>query len=264
MVAAVSMVKDEQDIVEATIRRMARHVDFLIVADNGSTDGTRETLDRLALELPLEVVEDPEPGYFQSEKMTRLAMRAADRDAEWVIPFDADEVWLPRTGGSIASLLRCLPANVLMAEAVLFDHVATGIDPPETDPLKRMGWRRAEAAPLRKVAVRPVAGLTIHQGNHGGTFAGVRHPPAVTTALEVRHYPYRSVGQMISKARNGAAAYAATDLPDHVGAHWRGYGRLSDEEIGDVFRRYFWRADPAQNLRLDGERQSPLVFDPAR
>jgi glycosyltransferase involved in cell wall biosynthesis len=264
VVAAVSMVKDENDIVESTVRRMARHVDFLIVADNGSTDGTREILDRLALELPLEVVEDPEPGYFQSEKMTRLAIRAAGRGAEWVVPFDADEVWLPRTGGSIASLLRGLPANVLMAEAVLFDHVATGIDPPETDPLNRMGWRRAEAAPLRKVAVRPVAGLTIHQGNHGATFAGVRHPPAVTTALEVRHYPYRSVEQMISKARNGAAAYAATDLPDHVGAHWRGYGRLSDEELGDVFRRYFWRADPAQNLRLDGERQPPLVFDPAR
>lgn len=263
MVAAVSMVKDERDIVEATIRRMARHVDFLIVADNGSTDGTRETLDRLSGELPITVIQDDEPGYFQSEKMTALAMRAGEQGAEWVVPFDADEAWLPRTGGSIARVLCSLPAVVLVAEAVLFDHVATAFDPDEADPFKRIGWRRAQPAPLRKVAVRPVAGLTIRQGNHSATFEGVRHPPAVTTALEVRHFPYRSVDQMISKARNGAAAYAATDLPEHVGAHWRGYGRLTDEQIGDVFRRYFWRADPAQPLRVDGERQPALVFDPA-
>jgi hypothetical protein len=75
----------------------------------------------------------------------------------------------------------------------------------------------------------------------------------VTGELEVRHYPYRSPEQMIRKARNGAAAYAATDLPETVGQHWRDYGRLTDEQIGEVFRRYFWSADP----EADG-----LVHDP--
>ena len=30
--------------------------------------------------------------------------------------------------------------------------------------------------------------------------------------------------QFVSKVRNGAAAYAATDLPPEAGAHWRQYG----------------------------------------
>ena len=259
-VAAVAMVKDERDIVEFTLRRMARQVDFQIVADNGSADGTLELLHDLARELPLTVLDEPRVGYYQSERMTALAMLTAEQGATWIVPFDADEVWLPRSCGRIADILEGLPANVLTAEALLFDHVATARDRDNPDPMKRMGWRRATLAPLRKVACRPIAGLTIHQGNHGATFAGVRHPPAVTTALEVRHYPYRSVAQVVSKVRNGAAAYAATDLPEDVGGHWRAYGRIlaeqGEEGLAEQFRTWFWSADP--------ESDSSLVYDPCR
>jgi hypothetical protein len=254
-VFAVTMVRDEADIVEATVRQMAGQVDRVIVADNLSVDGTREILERLAGELPIEVVEDGEPGYLQSEKMTNLANRAAAAGADWVVPFDADEVHRPRTGRRLADTLAGLPNEVLISEAQLFDHVATAQDSAEGSPLERMGWRRAECVPLRKVAVRAREGLTIHQGNHSATFDGVPHPPTVTTAVEIRHFPYRSAEQMIRKARNGAAAYAATDLPEEIGAHWRQYGRLTEEQIGEVFRRYFWSADP----QADG-----LLHDPLR
>jgi len=103
------------------------------------------------------------------------------------------------------------------------------------------------------VAVRAREGLTIHQGNHGASFEGVDHPLTVTGQLEVRHYPYRSPEQMIRKARNGAAAYAAADLDPSVGAHWRQYGTLSDAQLTEVFYEYFWSASP----EADG-----LVFDP--
>jgi glycosyltransferase involved in cell wall biosynthesis len=261
-VVAISMVKDEADIVAATVGRMVRQVDHVIVADNGSTDGTREILDSLGCE----VIDDPEVGYYQSAKMTALAMRAVEQGARWVVPFDADEVWLPRDGGRIADTLAGLPDNVLVCEAPLFDHVATGVDPTISNPVRRIRWRRAAAAPLRKVAVRPVEGVTIHQGNHGASFEGIPHPAAVTTALEVRHYPYRSAEQFVKKVRNGAAAYAATDLPADVGDHWRSYGRIlaehGEEALGDVFRKWFWRATPDQPVRIDGERQAALVFDP--
>ena len=45
------------------------------------------------------------------------------------------------------------------------------------------------------------------------------------------------------------------DLQEDVGKHWRDYGRLSDEQIGDVFRTYFWAGAP----RADRS----LMFDPA-
>jgi glycosyltransferase involved in cell wall biosynthesis len=268
MVIAVSMVKDEADVIETTIRRMAAHVDGMIVADNASTDGTREILDELARDLPLTVVDDRERGYYQSEKITRLARDARIHGASWVIPFDADEIWLPRDRFRIGDLLDSLPEHVLMAEALLFDHVATSLDDQaEPDPVKRIGWRRAAPTPLRKVACRTSRGLTIHQGNHSAAYAGVRHPAVITTALEIRHFPYRSVEQLVRKVRNGAAAYAASDLPESVGAHWRAYGRilteLGESGIAELFHKWYWRESPEQPLLIEGEQQSPLVFDPA-
>lgn len=249
-VIAVSMVKDEADIVRETVGRMASQVDHVIVADNGSTDGTREILE----ELGVEVVDDPDPAYYQSQKMTHLAGLAREQGARWVVPFDADEIHLPfQYGASIAEVLSGLPDHILMSEAPLLDHVATAQDEPDEPPVQRMRWRRTEQAPLRKIAVRAGERLTIHQGNHSATFEGIQHPAVVTDVLQVRHFPYRSPEQMIRKARNGAAAYAATNLPFNVGQHWREYGARSDEEIEAIFREWFWSADP----NADG-----LVYDP--
>lgn len=231
MIAAVSMVRDEADIVERTVGWMASQVDHVIVANNGSRDGTRGILSTLGVE----VLDDPEVGYYQSEKMSHLAQIALEQGAEWVVPFDADEFWV--ANGRIGDVLSGLPAEALVCEAAVLDHVANGSGPLSP-------WRRAEQLPLRKVAARARPGLQIHQGNHGATFPGVRYPLTVTGLLEVRHFPYRSPEQMIRKARNGAEAYAATDLPESVGKHWRDYGRLTDEQIAEVFFTYFHSADP--------------------
>jgi len=241
---AVSMMKDERDIVRTTIARMMGQVDRVLVADNGSTDGTRQILERFDIDL----IDDPEPGYYQSQKMTHLARVAMERGAEWIVPFDADEIWITADRERrIADVLAELPPEAMVADASVLDHVAVlGSD-------RLSEWRRSEILPLRKVACRAAEGLTIEQGNHGARYEGVSHPLRVSGLLEVRHFPYRSPAQMIRKARNGAAAYAATDLPEHVGAHWRGYGRLTDEQITEVFHQYFATADP----KGDG-----LVHDP--
>jgi hypothetical protein len=39
------------------------------------------------------------------------------------------------------------------------------------------------------------------------------------------------------------------------GQHWRDWNRLTDEQLGDVFRRFYWSADP--------EHDDSLIFDPA-
>ncbi len=263
-VFGVSMIRDEVDIVGHTVRNMARQVDRLIVADNGSVDGTRDLLADLARELPLEVVDDPERGDWQSRKMTALAHRAGEQGASWVVPFDADEWWY-WTHGRIADLLASIGEGMMVVAAGLYDHVATGADPDEVNPVRRLGWRRRESLALPKVACRWREDLTIHQGNHGCDYGGVL--PASVDALVVRHFPYRSAAQFLSKVRNGAEAYRATDLPADVGAHWRQWGEILDrdgeEAVADVFRRWFWRADPTQAVRICGEHQRPLLYDPA-
>lgn len=254
------MVKDEEDVVADTIGEMRHKVDHVIVADNGSTDGTREILDSL----DVEVIDDPEPAYYQSDKMSALARRATEAGATWIIPFDADEVWMGVHG--LQQTLANLPREALIASAQLYDHVPTGRD-PEGPPIRAIQWRRQQPAAFPKVAVRAREGLTIHQGNHGASFENVRHPLTVTGQLEIRHFPYRSPEQFIRKARNGAAAYAASDLPESAGAHWRNYGRILDEQgedaLREVFYKWFHRDDPNLPTEIDGERQGALVHDPA-
>jgi glycosyltransferase involved in cell wall biosynthesis len=258
-VFGIAMVKDEADVVAATAGNMLAQVDEVIVADNASTDGTRDIL----AGLDVTVVDDPDPAYYQSRKMSRLAAMALERGARWVVPFDADEWWCS-PWGTLAEVLAKHDPDYGIVKADVYDFVATGWDPPEfevPDPTRRLQWRRREPLELNKVACRAVCGLVIEQGNHWA-----RHPvPARFTdhsPLLVRHYPYRSVDQFVRKVRNGAAAYRATEgLDAEMGGHWRRWGEFDDEQLGDVFRKWFWRAVPNQNITIEGEYQHALVKD---
>lgn len=253
MVIAITLVRDEADIVGRTAAHMLTQVDHVIALDNGSIDGTREILERVGVE----VHDDPEPGHFQSRKLSRLAEIARGRGADFVVPFDADELWYARRG-RLANVLERLPAEALIAEALLYDHVSTSDDPDDPDPTRRMGWRRAEPLPLRKVACRTAPGLLIREGNHAASYPDVRYPLTVTDELVVRHFPVRSPEQWVRKARNGAAALAATDLPADVGSHWRGWGNVIDnhgeQRLADAFHQEWFSDDPQSD---------DLVHDPA-
>lgn len=266
-VVAVAMVKDEADIIAATVTNMAGQVDYVLVSDNGSTDGTLDILCRLVSELGnVTVVHDHEPAYMQSKKMTGLARQARWRfGADWVVPFDADEWWYSIAGTIKETLVGA--GDLACVEAQLFDHVATGWDTCETDPVARLAWRRATPLPLPKVACRSRENLTIHQGNHGCSYDGI--VPRSALMLTVRHFPYRSVDQFLRKVRNGANAYRAAGdrLPTTAGAHWRQWGQILEDQgedaVTEIFRTWYWRENPTQPLDIGGETQPSLIKDPA-
>lgn len=251
-VYGVSMVKDEADVIVGVMRHMADEVDHLLVADNGSTDGTRELLDTLERELPMTVVDDPEPAYYQSQKMTQLANQAHEEGADWIVPFDADELWYTPEG-RVKDLLGESRHKVVHAD--LYNHFATSLDLEDSDPFRAMIWRQRRPMTLPKVAIRWLPTAVIHQGNHG-----VTHPSAVRpgTGLLIRHFPYRNEDQFVRKAINGAEAYKLTDLPDELGAHWRGYGAIHEQygrkALVQVYKDHFWYLSPMD---------SGMVRDPA-
>jgi len=267
---AVSMMRDEADVAETVVRNMLAQVDAVIVADNLSTDETPTILARLSAEFPgrLLLVDDPDPGYRQSEKMTALALKARLLlGADWIVPFDADECWYSPFGDRIADVLADVLAQWLVVPAEVYDHVATGADPvDEPDPVRRLGWRRTKPLALPKVACRWRDDLRIQQGNHGADYLG--RATVFDPLLVVRHFPYRSARQLVRKVRNGAAAYAAApELSADLGAHWRQWGALleahGEPAIEELFRSWYGRETPEEPLEVSGETLAPLIFDPA-
>lgn len=228
---AISMMRDEADIAPYTVAHLqAQDVDEVVVADNRSVDGTGDLL----RDLGVTVVDDPEVGYHQAQKMTALASKYAE-PGDWVIPFDADEVW---TG------LDRLDDTFDVAAAAPWVHVPQPCDEPDPNPCTRIRHRQTVTEPQPKVAFRWVPGAQIDMGNHNVFNAG----PLRLTVLDVRHFQYRTLEQVTRKVHQGVEAYNATGLHRGFGTHWRELAERTPEQLAE------WWAD-YQN--------QPVVLDPA-
>jgi glycosyltransferase involved in cell wall biosynthesis len=250
---AVSMVRDEIDIITTTVQYLlAGGVTGFIIADNGSVDGTKELLQRLARQHPdvyWDIHDDTEIGYYQSRKMTKLARMAFAFGADWVIPFDADEIWYStRSNHSLVDLIQHQDADILSIP--LYNYFPTQHDVKLIlNPTARINYRDPRPAPLSKVIVHNDPGIVIAQGNHDAT--SNRPLRRGTSAIEIGHFPWRRFGQFERKVRNGYEAYRATDLPSDVGAHWRSYGEILETQGQEALRRVFykWFYDPPKVLQ---------------
>lgn len=240
---AVCMVKDELDVLPYTLAHLeSEGIDGIIVADNLSTDGTWEWLNDTTFATDVRLERDTQVGYYQSAKMTALVQQAAGYAADWVLPFDADELW--HNARAPLTLKETLLDGQMGADcyqAALYNYFPMVDDPEEPNPFLRITHRDPEPGQLRKVIVRARPDVVVMQGNHAaqGNSAFAEYP----TPIEVAHFPWRSPQQFERKVRNGSSAYLATDLPAEMGAHWRSYGTIlrtgGSEALRDVFDTWF-------------------------
>lgn len=233
MIVAVSMVRDEADIIGWTLGHMLDQVDHAIIADNLSTDRTRAILESFGDRVT--IVEDNEPGYYQAEKMTRLAHRAGAIGAEWVVPFDADEAWQLPDFSQVTADITASRVHVYVPQP----HD----DKADPNPITRMRWRLPNVERMAKVCFRYHPDAVLHMGQHDVIRPGHR----VETGLFVRHYQYRSLEQVRRKVSNGVGAFNASNLPSLYGSHWRELDAFNDSDLSE-----WW----------DGYCSQDLVFDP--
>jgi hypothetical protein len=245
---AVAMVRDEVDVIEHAIRHtLAQGIDHILIADNGSTDGTIDLLQSLALEdSRIHVARDTEPGYYQAEKMTYLSHVAWRAGAAWVLPFDADEFFFAR-GRSIADFLRSTSASTVYAA---FHHMT----PTEAGGLTSTTEFLLDSTPdaVGKVAVRAHPLLVLVKGNHDARRVGT-----AGHGLFLAHAIYRSPEQIARKVRQGRAAEELVRIANPLrGDHWTAGAALDDAQVAQVWDNLVHgRSDD----RLRFRRVGPLV-----
>jgi hypothetical protein len=271
--AAVSMVRNEADLVEAFVRHNLGVVDRLYVIDHRSDDGTRDILRRL----PLEVETDDDPAQRQSENLTRLARRAFAEGADAVFPLDADEFLKIPDRGAFERTLAGLPPD--LCAALEWQTYVPEPQPGASHPLAAARRRRAaEAHGLHKVvltrAFANAPAAVIGPGNHTVLMEGadqdvtrtrVRLARLPASLAALAHFPVRSVEQLVRKISLGWEAHraAARDNPA-LAFHWRelheafaAHGPPSPERLREIAVNYslpMARWQPAASV--------PLVEDP--
>lgn len=208
-IVTVTMVRNEEDIVETFVRYHAELVDYMIILDNGSRDLTSEILAKLRLEgLPVHVIYDAEPAFVQSEFVTSMVREAfALFGANVVIPLDVDEFLAGIPPGELRGTLRDLAADEPTYLAWR-TYVPLSTDfQDELNPLIRIRTRRAIQhnhdfkVCIPRAVFEAWPDLVVSQGSHclydrSGARLSVGQQ---SEKLALLHYPVRSVHQMQSK-----------------------------------------------------------------
>lgn len=137
---AVSIVKNEADIIEPFVRHTLAWADAHLIFDHASTDGTRETLAALQREgLPIRLFTDDALGHLQHLRATflqRLAIR--ELEADWVLLLDADEILTGPDRASLETALVQVPPDT-SASLPMVNYLPTTEDPAdEPNPVLRL------------------------------------------------------------------------------------------------------------------------------
>lgn len=226
---AVSMVRDEADIVGSTIDHLlGQGVAGIVVVDNGSRDDTLRVLrDRARQDDRVHVGTDTLAEFYQGEKLSYLAHLARRGGAAWVIPFDADEHWFAPQG-TLAQWLPGVPEPVVQCE--IRD---AGPLPGQKEIDLQHYLLDAEPTDWWKIAFRSRDWVWIGAGNHSCSLRGPR-----ATGLSLHHFQYRSFDQFERKTVQGAEAVLRTPgLPEDEANHWKRIASMSATERWDEWTR---------------------------
>jgi hypothetical protein len=224
-IAMTLMVRDEVDIIDLQIAfHLAAGVDYLIVTDHESVDGTSEILDRYARQGVLHLIPVTSPIKRQAEWVTNMArMAAVEFGADWVLNSDADEFWWP-WGGDLKAVLGQIPERYGVVQTFMRTFLPRPGDGPFAE---RMTVRFAPAAPINspfspfRVNVRLLhrgsADIIVGRGNH--TVRTSLAPFPARSPVEVLHFPIRSYRQFERKFLTHYKASGARRRGEHVRAY---------------------------------------------
>lgn len=230
------LVRDEIDIIRTCLDyHFAEGVDFIVVTDNGSVDGTLDVLREYEAAGRIELIREPPSDYSQSHWVTRMARLASTRHkADWVINADADEFFLWKHG-SLRKAFKKMGRKIRVFSAGRHDFVPLDRPGRAAIPLE-MTWRVTGSRNLFNL--RPLIPKAIHRGHPEATVKMGNHrvyapsfpkewPPG---EIEIYHFPIRSYAQFETKTVNtGSSLEKNTELSDKIAQRPRLWYRMWKE-----------------------------------
>jgi len=280
---AVGMARDEGDIIEHTMYHLAANgAAGIIIADNLSKDDTKQKIEKakenIAIYFPktkIVILEDNILAYKQSEKMTHLASLARMHGAQWIIPFDIDEIWYSPSG-TLQKAFEILTDDGTDAYKALYtNHSITEFDQQALSPFHSMQWKW-NLPTNHKSCFRfrnTDSFVRISNGNHfiqhNGWDIGTKIKTAIDDyghdkiivgpqLIQIRHFQWRSLDHFIKKVLNAYEACKALEQNEDLynGAAWAEHFR-SYESGGNKNLEKFYK----DNILITGDTRS-LIFDP--
>ena len=262
---AITMVKNEQDIVETFLRHNRPFFDAMIILDHGSTDRTADIVKDCARELGgIFFTHISRFDYAQSEYMS-AALRYVQSAffADFVCFLDADEFVSSPDRAAFLADLSVVPvghASEHVWENYLPDP--TPSDDEEKDWLSYMVYRRVDDRPREKCFIRLAGGtepnLEVRQGNHGFRLNRRPIPAHRIASSPLRHFPVRSAQQIVTKGAVGwAANLARKDVPAATKSAYQ-WKRLYDLARKGVFQ--LTRAELCDEAMAYAQGETPARF----
>jgi len=281
---AIAMARDEEDIIDHTMYHLAANgVDGIIIADNLSKDNTKGKIEEAAKNIArynsnikIIVLEDNIVAYAQSQKMSNLAAIARANGAQWIIPFDVDEIWYSPQG-TLKEAFEKLQLEEVDAYKVLYtNHSITDKDPEGISPFHTMNWKW-NLPTNHKSCFRFRSSdsfVRISNGNHFVQHNGWNIGSNIKTYIDdyghdhiifgpqlvsIRHFQWRSLEHFMKKILNAYESCKAlgpgADL--YNGAAWEQHFKIYESEGVNGLVSFF-----EKNILVKGDTGS-LIFDPA-
>lgn len=85
------IVKNESAVIKRSIGSIKHKIDYWVIVDTGSTDGTQEIIREFLKDIPGELHERP---WVNIEKSRNEALALAQNKCEYILVIDADEEWI--------------------------------------------------------------------------------------------------------------------------------------------------------------------------
>jgi glycosyltransferase involved in cell wall biosynthesis len=272
------LVRNEVDVIEGNIRFHLDHgVDFIVAMDNGSTDGTREVLEKFSRQGVLHLIEESS-RVFEQEKwvnqMGRLAYEQFHADA--VFHTDADELWLPHSKSLKTEIFSRRSVDVLyvpvrimllqdkLGEEAFPDDVTYMVGKPLNKSLDQV-MKDVEQQSLLlfrqpdKVFCKTRKGyLDVVQGNHHIQNKSAKISRKPSKDIEILHFQIRGKQQFFKKIANSGEGIANLEKEQHLPKDkaWhvrRWYRQRQDGLLDAEYRRLVISASDLHKYQQSGQ-----------